>query len=90
MTRRPVKLCLENKHCLLHSMVVSGTHHINVSTPPFMTALSAQTIADYLHDLAYGDLWQRIKREFLDWDHMQEEAFEVMGNDLRGAYFAWE
>ena len=57
-----------------------------------MEAPSAQTITQYLYELAYSDtrLWECIKDEFLDFDHMQEEAFVVMGNELRGSYLMWQ
>ncbi len=70
-------------------MFVSGTHYINVSTPPFIQDPSPQSIQRYLHDLAFDDLWQRIKRDFLDWDHTQEGAFIAAGYNLRSAYYQW-
>ncbi len=54
-----------------------------------MQAPIEQIIQQYLHDLAFDDLHQRIKREFIDWDHTQEEAFIFAENDLRTAYFMW-
>ncbi len=54
-----------------------------------MPAPTAQTIEQYLYDLAFGDLWQRIEREFLAWEYTHEEAFIFAEDHLRGAYFDW-
>ena len=60
-----------------------------MSTPPFMEESTAQTIVQYLHDLAYGFDWLRIKREFNITKYMQEEAFIFADDYLRGAYLMW-
>jgi len=50
----------------------------------------AQTITQYLNELAYTRCLECIKTEFLDFDHRQEEAFVLMGNELRGSYLMWQ
>ena len=54
-----------------------------------MPAPTAQTIEQYLHDLAYGFPWLKIKPEFNIQKYMQEEAFIFADGDLRGAYLMW-
>jgi hypothetical protein len=68
---------------------VSVTHHINVSTPPFMEAPTAQTIEQYLYDLAFDDFYERIEGEFTDWDTIRSEAFRTADNYLTAAYYQW-
>ena len=50
---------------------------------------TAQTIVQYLHDLAFHLDWKRIKPEFSGSNHMYSEAFIFAGDHLRGAYFMW-
>ena len=50
---------------------------------------TAQTIVQYLHDLAYGFPWLKIKSEFNIAKYMQEEAFIFADDYLRGAYLMW-
>ena len=54
-----------------------------------MQAPTAQTIEQYLHDLAFDLDWKRIKPEFSGSNHMYSEAFIFAGDHLRGAYFMW-
>jgi cobalamin-dependent methionine synthase I len=54
-----------------------------------MPAPTAQTIEQYLHDLAFGFPWLKIKPEFRKQKYMQEEAFIFADGDLRGAYLMW-
>ena len=51
--------------------------------------MQEQIIEQYLHDLAYGYDWLKIKPEFNIVNHMQEEAFRAADNHLRGAYLMW-
>ena len=64
-------------------------YHINALSPPFMQAPTAQTIERYLHDLAFDQPHQRLKREFMDRTYTQQDAFIIADNQLRGAYFDW-
>jgi hypothetical protein len=54
-----------------------------------MQAPTEQTIEQYLHDLAYGYDWLKIKPEFNIVQYMQEEAFRAADNHLRRAYLMW-
>ena len=54
-----------------------------------MQSPTAQTIDRYLHDLAYTSNWDRLKREFIDFEHTHEDAFISAGYDLNGAYISW-
>ena len=47
------------------------------------------TIETCLRKLAYDENWERLKREFLDFDHTHEEAFLFAAWDLNGAYLSW-
>ena len=53
-----------------------------------MEVPTAQIIERYLRDLAYGLPWLKIKPEFNIEKYMQDEAFEDMGHNLRGAYLS--
>ena len=54
-----------------------------------MQAPTPQTIERYLHELAYASNWDRLKREFIDFEHTQEDAFLSAANNLNGAYLSW-
>ena len=54
-----------------------------------MQTPTAQTIARYLHDLAFTHNHERLKREFMDDKHTQEDAFISADYDLNGAYIKW-
>ena len=49
---------------------------------------TAQTIEQYLHDLAFDLNSKRIKPQFRGSNHIHSEAFIFADDDLRGAYFA--
>ena len=54
-----------------------------------MQAPTAQTIEQYLHDLAFDLDWKRIKHEFCASNYIYSEAFIFACDHLRGAYFMW-
>jgi hypothetical protein len=54
-----------------------------------MQAPTEQTIEQYLHDLAFDQIYKRIKDEFCGSNHIHSEAFIFADDDLRGAYFQW-
>ena len=51
--------------------------------------ITGQTLEEYLHNLAFTDNSERLKREFLDIIHVQEWNFAWADNNLRGAYNSW-
>jgi hypothetical protein len=52
-------------------------------------APTAQTIEQYLYDLAFDEIYDRIKNEFNDWDHIHSEAFQFADDQLTAAYMQW-
>ena len=54
-----------------------------------MQAPTEQTIERYLHDLAYSYNYERLKREFIDFEHTQQDAFRSAVTHLRGAHLVW-
>jgi hypothetical protein len=54
-----------------------------------MEAPTAQTIEQYLYDLAFDEIYDRIKNEFNDWDHIHSEAFMRADDHLTAAYNQW-
>ena len=54
-----------------------------------MEAPTAQTIEQYLYDLAFDEIYDRIKNEFNDWDHIHSEAFMFVDDQLTAAYIQW-
>ena len=54
-----------------------------------MQAPTPQTIERYLHELAFDSNWERLKREFINFERTQEDAFISAGYALNGAYIRW-
>ncbi len=54
-----------------------------------MEAPTAQTIEQYLYDLAFDHFYDRIKNEFNDWDHIHSEDFYFADGQLTAAYNQW-
>ena len=54
-----------------------------------MQAPTPQTIERYLHDLAYDENWERLKREFINIRYINEDAFHCASWELNGAYLMW-
>jgi hypothetical protein len=54
-----------------------------------MQADTAQTIEQYLHDLAFDLDRQRIKDEFRGSNHIYSQVFIFACDHLKGAYFMW-